>query len=111
MLNDQYKKTTLRLSGTILALVLLFPSAFKLSHIFLDHHHELCFDQSSTHFHVKDIKCDIYKFKLNNLIAFEPFNFEIIKTEHQPKKILFNYFFLSEHQSLHFSLRGPPSLS
>ncbi|UNY98122.1 hypothetical protein MQE36_13635 [Zhouia spongiae] len=94
----------------ILSGMLFLPTLLGLAHAFSDHEHTQCYEFDATHFHKKDIECEIYKFKSNQYVYHvhgftEPSNLQT------PSQQVFNYyFFLSEFQSLHFLLRGPPSI-
>lgn len=95
----------------LLSVSLLIPTAYKFAHIFENHHHDICKGESATHLHEINADCDFYKFKLNNTQFYEaPKSIEI------PTIVTFvllnhaTYNFLYNHQSLSFSLRGPPAL-
>lgn len=103
----------LLLSTLCFALIsaILLPDVLKLSHIFLDHNHIVCNEHSKTHFHELDIDCQFFKDKVNSEVQFLSPEYAIVPVQ-TPSKQNFNfYIFLSEYQSLHFSLRGPPSFS
>ncbi|MBJ6367624.1 hypothetical protein JF259_05945 [Snuella sp. CAU 1569] len=93
----------------LLAAALLFPAAIKFAHIFSHHEHEVCLGESTTHLHKLDVDCAFYKFKLSNTYTFSLFSVELFSVEEPTSKIESYYTFLSEYQSSHTSLRGPPS--
>nr|WP_321223802.1 hypothetical protein [uncultured Psychroserpens sp.] len=102
----------LRLFTLFVIAVLLMPIVVKSTFIFEEHHHDICIDdQKDSHFHAKDLHCELYKFT-----AFNYFISIINYNEHQinktPNKIIIsNYYYLNNHRSLSYSLRGPPSLT
>lgn len=93
-----------------LALVLLLPSAIKLSHAFNHYRHEVCLGEKTTHLHKTDLNCKFYDFKLTKNYILSEFNFNTSEAKTPSFKIVSQYFFLSTYQNLHFSLRGPPSI-
>jgi hypothetical protein len=99
-----------KFSLVILAIALLTPSFVKFSHVFEEHVHEVCNNQQKVHFHEFDFDCEFYMFKLNKkfIFASNEFQFLNVTENHQPNRS--HYQFLSDYQSLHFTLRGPPQL-
>ena len=96
---------------TMLLVVLLWvPSAVKLAHVFEHHKHEICQGGDSTHIHSVDLDCEFQKFQINTSYTLSKIVFEIFQLKENSKAIESQYIFLSNYQSLHFSLRGPPSL-
>lgn len=99
-----YKITTF-----ILVVSLLLPATVKLAHSFSHHEHEVCISNASTHIHKVDLDCDFNKFTTFSHF----FNFndesELPFQEVVSKSINLHYFFLNNHRTLSFSLRGPPS--
>ena len=95
---------------TMLLVVLLWvPSTVKLAHVFDHHKHEICQGDNSTHIHKVDLDCEFQKFQINNNYTFSKIVFEIFQLKENSKTIESQYIFLSNYQSLHFSLRGPPA--
>ena len=94
----------------ILVLTFLLPSAVKFMHIFETHRHEVCLGETDTHIHTLDVDCQFYKFKLN--IPFTiPENITDFVMYPEINDLTASYYsFLSPYQTLHFSLRGPPTL-
>ncbi|WP_299390864.1 hypothetical protein [uncultured Gelidibacter sp.] len=95
----------------VLVLAFLLPSAAKFMHIFEEHHHEVCLGESNAHFHTQDVECEFYKFKLNTPFTIPENNVVVLEFPHIESIIPTHYSFLSEFQTLHFSLRGPPSIN
>ncbi len=99
-----------RVFAITLATVLLAPSLVKFNHIFENHKHEVCIDYSTSHLHEIDLDCEFYKFdKVNEYHNTLDYNYESF-TSIFPNTNFSYYNFLSSHQQLNFSLRGPPSL-
>ena len=94
----------------LLLVTIVLPSVIKFVHIFEDHKHEVCTNQSDTHFHEVEIDCEFYKFNLNTIISFISSSSEIIIPEVNYKITTSQYLFVSDFQRLPFSLRGPPTL-
>lgn len=95
----------------LLTVSLLVPTAYKFAHIFAHHQHDICKGESATHLHEINTDCDFYKFKLNNTQFYEvPNAFEIQTIASFVKLNFATYNFSYNHQSLSFSLRGPPTL-
>ncbi|ETN95412.1 hypothetical protein SAMN04487906_2509 [Zhouia amylolytica] len=89
--------------------ILFFPTILSVAHSLLEHNHFECYDFDSTHFHKKDVECEIFKFKSNYYVDLIPKVFELEDLV-LPTVNTFNYYsYLSEYQALHFYLRGPPS--
>lgn len=109
----QYNKLhpILRLFTLFVIVTLLMPLVVKSTFIFEEHHHDICVDdQTDSHFHTKDLHCDLYKFTAYNyFISIENYN-ELPIKQLASKTINSNYYFLNNHRSLSFSLRGPPRL-
>ncbi|GAA3577086.1 hypothetical protein [Snuella lapsa] len=93
----------------LLAVTLLLPATIKFAHIFSHHKHEVCLGESTTHLHKVDVDCAFYKFKLSNSYTFSLYSIELFSVEEPTLKIESHYTFLSEYQSRHTALRGPPT--
>ena len=91
-------------------MAVLLPSAVKFTHLFQNHEHPICIDAESIHFHQTDFECDFLKYKLTNGIAFEPLAEEPLAFQRPLDNNFSVYTFLSNHQKLHFELRGPPAV-
>lgn len=87
---------------------MLLPSAIKVGHVFENHKHEVCIDNSTTHLHTLDLDCEFYKFKIGNQTYPILENHEFYILEPTQQLTVNSYNFLSQFQRLHFSLRGPP---
>ncbi len=89
--------------------MLLFPSMVKFNHIFENHKHDVCIDNSVDHLHELDLDCEFYKFNTPNQHLAESFNdFFVLKLERLSTNSSY-YNYLNSHQQLSFKLRGPPS--
>lgn len=102
--------TFFKILSFTLALVILLPSALKVSHAFNHYKHEVCFGEKTTHLHKIDLDCKFYDFKITKNCILNEFNFSASEPTTTPLKIVSQYIFLSSYQNLHFSLRGPPSI-
>lgn len=94
----------------LLIWTLLLPSGIKFLHIFEQHQHEVCLGEADVHFHTLDVECEFYKFKLNIPFTIPENNSLAVLYLEIKEAMSTDYSFLSEYQTLHFSLRGPPSL-
>ncbi|GHA31285.1 hypothetical protein GCM10007103_11060 [Salinimicrobium marinum] len=91
--------------------LLLFPSAVKLAHFFANHEHTYCNHYSEGHFHEKNLDCELFKFQQAPISSAALFSYEFHIPDIENSKPVSAYIFLSDHQKLPFSLRGPPSLA
>lgn len=110
-MRDIIKNTSNTLLAFMLCMALLFPLAFEAMHVTNEHEHVTCNDFNTTHFHEKDISCQLLKVKPTNEVVLHT---TVNNTLDQPLIITHNfnyYLFVSEFQQLHFSLRGPPHFS
>ena len=105
------KKTHIisKIAAFALAIAIIAPTLVKFSHGLMNHEHEVCLGKSTSHLHQLDIDCEFYKFKLNTQYVHISKPIMVLETEHLTPKIESRYYFISDYQSLHFSLRGPPS--
>ncbi|MDW5288354.1 hypothetical protein [Formosa sp. PL04] len=92
----------------VVILTLLTPTFVKFNHVFEHHHREICHGEIQTHLHTADIDCEFYKFQLNHHFTIPVYFSEIPSVQENHELISTQYYFLSEYQQLHFSLRGPP---
>lgn len=92
-------------------MVLLVPSVVKFAHIFENHKHEVCVDNSTTHLHSVDLDCEFYKFKTSNQLCHVFNNIDVFHTINNHDTPSSQYQFISQFQRLQFSLRGPPNNS
>lgn len=104
------KHIAFKIVTLMLALAFLIPTAYKFTHIFAHHKHDICKGEKSTHLHEINKDCNFYKFKLSNQYTFTFFNVELISFEEDTVQIVSQYHFLSKFQRLQTTLRGPPSL-
>ncbi|HLV14441.1 MAG TPA: hypothetical protein VKY41_04615 [Xanthomarina sp.] len=97
---------------SILLVVLVFtPSVVKLSHAFShnNHKHEVCLGEPQTHLHTLDVDCEFHKFQINTVFTLQENPYKLLEKQDSIQEAHSQYFFISEFQALHFSLRGPPS--
>jgi hypothetical protein len=110
----QYDKLhySLRLFTLLTVVALMMPIAIKTTFIFEEHHHDICIDNlTDSHFHTKDLHCELYKFtSFTHYLNIENKD-EINSVAYTTETINYNYNFLKNHRPLSFSLRGPPSLN
>ncbi|WP_424493567.1 hypothetical protein [Salinimicrobium sp. GXAS 041] len=90
--------------------LLLFPAAVKLAHVFANHEHAYCNHYSESHFHKKTLDCELFKFQQAAFSLGAIFTYKLYEPEYGNTKPVSAYFFLSDHQKLPFSLRGPPRI-
>ncbi|OYX28803.1 MAG: hypothetical protein B7Z06_00565 [Flavobacteriales bacterium 32-35-8] len=102
---------TFKIFAFTLALVLLVPTVVKFNHIFVNHKHDICQGEKSTHLHELNTDCDFNKFKLNNPYTYAYFDFNLFIPKEPTLGIISQYQFLSKYQRLQIALRGPPSLT
>ena len=97
-----------------LVLVVMLPTAVKLSHTFehQNHTHQVCEEDNSskTHFHQTDIDCDFHKFKLTKQYFFQNEVIYLTSIKNNFKIIESQYEFVSDFQKLQTALRGPPQM-
>ena len=94
----------------LLVFTLLIPSAVKFMHLFSHHEHEICNGEIRTHLHKADFDCSFHKFKLSAPYTIPNFEYVFLAIEDNHKIYEDAYYFLSDYQQLHFSLRGPPQI-
>lgn len=109
-MQERIKTITFKLAALILVLALLIPSIVKFNHVFEEHVHEVCHGEKQTHLHTSDVDCEFYKFQLNHHFTIPVNATEVFIPKDNFQKTISQYYFLSEYQQLHFSLRGPPEL-
>ncbi len=95
----------------LLVAFLIAPSIVKVAHALIEHEHVQCKAVGELHIHEVELNCDFEDFNVSpqyhSSLVEVPKPFII----HIPKKITFQYTFLSKYQKLHFVLRGPPMTS
>lgn len=95
-----------------LSLVLAFalPFAVKFAHVFNHHQHEVCNGEYETHLHTADLDCEFYNFHMTVAFTLPEIHYTFLQNTTPSQSIISQYFYISEYQQLHFSLRGPPSI-
>lgn len=98
--------------GVILLIGLLcFPSSIEFAHIFVGHQHEVCSNHSDTHFHGKNVDCELFSFQKVSFSFPEFSTFNLVNPEIRVPLKVSEYLFLNT-VSLHtFEQRGPPEVS
>ncbi len=94
-----------------MVVTLLAPTINKFAHTFSHHQHKICIGEKSTHIHQVDLDCEFFKHHISKTFTTNLFAFNLFSEKEIHTKIISPYFFLSDYQSLHFSLRGPPQIS
>lgn len=85
----------------------MIPLVAGTLHALGDHKHEICFSKNEHHFHQKDYDCPFYSIKNNNpLLTYT--SYDLTKESHHSESKGIVKYFLTSHQQLSFSLRGPP---
>lgn len=109
-MQDIKKHILFKCFSVLLVLFVLMPSAFKLSHAFShsNHKHEVCLGEKQSHLHTLDVDCEFQKFQLNTAFTFLDNTVKFFEKEDNHRVILSQYYYISNFQQLHFSLRGPP---
>lgn len=95
------------LSAIVFSLAILMPIGVKTVHLFAQHDHKVCID-GSTHFHAKQLECNIYDFHFSTF-CFSPHpNFQLDSLD--PIQIGQTSYFRPEitTESRNYLLRGPP---
>lgn len=84
----------------------LSPSIIQTVHAFHNHEHTVCTSKTEKHIHQKDYDCklDVIK-KTDVYLTTYSLNFTVIENKFS---ITLPYNFLTKHQQLPFSPRGPP---
>lgn len=104
------KKTHIAVTSIIMILILalLLPSAVKFTHVFEDHKHEVCTDNSNTHFHEVETDCEFYKFNVNNPFVLFINDLQINHFKNGQNQIINHYFLIDSFKIFDISQRGPP---
>ncbi len=90
------------------ALILLFPPVASFIHIFEGHEHKPCVHYADSHYHKKNINCELYKFHSNPALEIDFICFEPLLSQVQNKVQIEFYSFLNDLKPLQTSLRAPP---
>lgn len=91
-----------------LTVTLLIPSAVSLSHIFAHEEDVFCENFIDTHFHKKNLDCELCDLRTVSPIVFVTENLNLYIPQKQTRYFFSHYQFLSDFQKLPFELRGPP---
>ena len=93
-----------------LIMTLLFPIAYKFTHIFEHHDHLICSGDQSTHVHKVDLDCEFQKFQFNSQFFSSLKEQELFQELSYYTIPVLTYKFLNNRRPLSLSLRGPPVL-
>lgn len=104
------QKRSFKVVTLILAIILLIPSAVKLSHAFSHHSHEVCKGEVESHIHKVNLDCDFYKFKLNTPFTLHTDNYNFFSIVENHAIVNTQYDNFSDYQQLIIYLRGPPRI-
>ena len=107
-MNQFREHIILKIATVFLITALITPSIVKLSHVFANHEHEVCTTDKAQHFHEVNLDCEFYKFKKTSESYINQVYNDTESFLKVQKEITFYYTFLSSHQQLSISLRGPP---
>ena len=109
-MNNSTQHISFKFITLILVITLLLPSAVKINHVFEDHKHEVCKNNSVEHFHELEIDCEFYKFNTTNHFILSDFQQSNIVVAIKSVLNYSYYKFLNNHQQFNISLRGPPQV-
>ncbi|NJB69739.1 hypothetical protein GGR42_000201 [Saonia flava] len=108
---NRVKKILASVLVLLLTGALFLPSVIKISHALFEHQEIECKNLGTIHLHESELDCDFHKFNLTPEFYPELQEYSILPPRIIKEEINDKYTFLSKYQKLHFSLRGPPSLS
>lgn len=95
----------------LLVITLLLPIGVSFAHSLNKHkHHNICKSSSEKHLHQLEASCILLKFKPSTAYSLSKFTFKFIPfkvPQQAPNSI---YYFISDFNTLPFSLRAPPNL-
>lgn len=104
------KNSFIAIATLSMAMLLLLPTATKFLHLFVNHEHKVCTD-NSTHIHEQTLDCDYLSYQLTPQIEFTPYEYTLLEVKNIRTENFNYYAYLSEYQQLGFALRGPPQHS
>ncbi|WP_430966372.1 hypothetical protein [Spongiimicrobium sp. 2-473A-2-J] len=110
-MSTEVKNILFPLVSMVLVISIALPSMVKLSHAIHDHLQQECTKRGAVHIHEVELDCDFQKYKLSSQFYPALYAFTVFPVPNYDTTNFSAYFFLSDYQALHFSLRGPPSLS
>lgn len=91
--------------------LLSVPSAIEFAHIFMGHQHEVCTDYSDTHFHGKNIDCELFSFQKVTFTYPQFLSYTLFTPEIRVLESQENYLFLNTILIHAFKQRGPPEVA
>ncbi|MCM4163096.1 MULTISPECIES: hypothetical protein [unclassified Arenibacter] len=95
--------------AVLLVGLITLPSVLKLKHAIFEHHTFVCKEKGKLHIHEVELDCDYHKFNLTHYYTHFQQEIATFTVITRSAKIIDFYSFLSKHQKLHFSRRGPPT--
>ena len=103
------KKKSYTFYSFLLLVVFFLPITITGLHSLSDHSHEICVSKDKIHFHDNSLDCDLHILKQGSS-KIEIFNFNFLNNQEFASIEVLKNNFLSNHNSLSFLLRGPPSI-
>lgn len=100
-----YKYVVILLIG-----LLIFPSIVEFTHVFAGHQHKACSNFSDSHFHGKNVECELFSFQKTSFSYPDLVIYELVSPEIQVFKDTIPYLFLNTTEASAFEQRGPPAL-
>ena len=101
----------LSMASMILVLCMLMPAFLNLAHAIHGHNGQTCASDIALHLHETEFDCEFQKYKLTKQFYTDLQNFDLFVLAVIRENTSVSYSFLSSYQQLHFSLRGPPSVT
>lgn len=91
--------------------LLIFPSSVEFAHIFVSHQHEVCNNYSDSHFHEKNVDCELFSFQKVSFSYPGLSSYTLHSPEEISSKTETTYLFLNTNTIHAFKQRGPPELT
>lgn len=89
--------------------LIIFPSAVDFAHVFTGHQHDFCNHYADSHFHEKNLDCELFDFQKTPLAYPGLYSYTLLNPEVNTEVKEKNYTLLSNNRKLSFSLRAPPA--
>ncbi|MFX0557100.1 hypothetical protein ACOCEA_09880 [Maribacter sp. CXY002] len=97
-------------TALVIIVCLLTPYLIKINHGINEHQSVHCVSEGTLHIHNVEFDCDFEHYQLSSLFYPNLFVAEIFTSPKILQETINHYTFLSKYQSLHFVLRGPPTV-
>ena len=98
--------------GIILLIGLLsFPSTVEFAHILVGHQHEVCNNYADSHFHGKNVDCELFSFQKVSFSYPDFSSYTLFFPEEISSETETTYLFLNTITIHAFKQRGPPELT